>query len=268
MSASSLIRECFWPRDGRSSLEIKASVREELDGHIERLVEEQMRAGVPESEARRVAAQQFGDVERYAAECRRIDLGERLVVRLALTAACLLLLATSGYFAWRLWQSEQLAGRLRAELAAANSKPAESGDQTAMTITSRRAWVERIVSLRDHMSTAFGVGPELTRLDPDEGLAIVREAWLQITRADVKTGLLKTFEFSKELPNKHPRLFRVLDLGMNDADPAVRRYASAYLQDYAGKDFSERPDDYAAWYRANGERTPEEVVRSLGETNP
>src|SRR5262245_45111120 len=33
-----------------------------------------------------------------------------------------------------------------------------------------KAWVERLTSLRDHMHTAFGVGPDLTLLDPDQGV--------------------------------------------------------------------------------------------------
>src|SRR5690349_5636922 len=41
----------------------------------------------------------------------------------------------------------------------------------------KEAWVKRIVGLTDHMQTAFGVGPELTQLEPDGGLAIVQEAW-------------------------------------------------------------------------------------------
>src|SRR4051812_8130417 len=68
--------------------------------------------------------------------------------------------------------------------------------------TDKEAWVKRIVGLRDHMHTAFGVGPDLTLLDPDQGVAIVREAWPKVTRFEVKTGLLKTFAFSKALPGK------------------------------------------------------------------
>jgi hypothetical protein len=112
------------------------------------------------------------------------------------------------------------------------------------------------------MHTAFAVGPELTLLDPDEGLAIVREAWPRIAVPEVKTGLLKAFEFSKELqPNKHPRLLQVLNLGMTDPDPKIRAYAAFYLQEYAGEDFSEQSETYAAWYRQYGEMPPEELVR-------
>jgi pentatricopeptide repeat protein len=119
------------------------------------------------------------------------------------------------------------------------------------------------------MNTAFGVGPDLTVMDPAEGLAIVEEAWPKIKVPEVKTGLLKTFAFSKALrPKKHAKLFRVLHLGMTtDHDPDVVAYAAAYLKEYAGKDFSRDPKAYSAWYAANKDKTPEEVlgIASSGE---
>ncbi len=225
MSARTLLRECLWPRDGRSMREIDADVCEELQSHVERIVDEQVRAGVPADEARRRAAEQFGDAARYAAECRRIDLGERLLVRRAMAVVCVVLLAACGYLGWRTWQGEQRLRELRGELAATASRPAASGP-------SHDEWVNRLASLRDHMHTAFAVGPELTLLPPDEGLAIVRDAWPRIEIAEVKTGLLKAFAFSKALPQVHPRLLEVLDLGMTDGDPAIRAYAATYLQEH------------------------------------
>jgi Flp pilus assembly protein TadD len=122
------------------------------------------------------------------------------------------------------------------------------------------AWVERLKGLRDHMHTAFGVGPDLTLLDPDQGVEIVRQAWPQLKEPDVKTGLLKTFAFSKALPNKHPKLFQVLDLGMNDSDPKIRAYAASYVSEYSGLDFTDDLPAYKAWYKKFGDKTPEEVL--------
>ncbi len=122
------------------------------------------------------------------------------------------------------------------------------------------AWVERIKGLRDHMHTAFGVGPDLTLLEPDLGVQIVRLAWPQIQEPDVKTGLLKTFAFSKALPSTHPKLFQVLDLGMNDSDPKIRAYAASYVSEYSGVDFTDDPDGYKAWFAKFGDKTPTEVV--------
>lgn len=259
MSARSLLREWLWPRDARAASEIEAGVREELAAHVERLVEEHVQAGLSSEQARRHANEQFGDFERYADECRRVDLGDRLIVRRALAVACLLLVAACGYLGWRARQSEQLSRRLREQLARSTSPSAATATSAR---SSTAAWIERVTALRDHMHTAFAVGPELTLLEPDEGLAIVRSAWPQITVPEVKTGLLKAFTFSKALaPNKHPRLLQVLDLGMTDPNPKIRAYAATYLQEYAGEDFSGQPEQYAAWFRQHTGMTPEDVSR-------
>jgi len=140
----------------------------------------------------------------------------------------------------------------------ASSPPAATSTAKA---EETKAWVERLKGLRDHMHTAFGVGPDLTLLDPDQGVEIVREAWPQISQPDVKTGLLKTFAFSKALPKTHAKLFLVLDLGMNDSDPEIREYAASYLEEYAGKEVAGDPQKYAAWFKEFGEMDPADVLK-------
>jgi Flp pilus assembly protein TadD len=124
----------------------------------------------------------------------------------------------------------------------------------------KEAWVERLTGLREHMHTAFGVGPDLTLLEPELGLDIVQEAWPKIDVPEVKTGLLKTFAFSKALPNKHPKVLQVLHLGMTDKDPEIRAYAASYVEEYSGRDFSNDPGAYQAWYRGNSNRSPKELL--------
>jgi hypothetical protein len=41
----------------------------------------------------------------------------------------------------------------------------------------------------------------------------------------------------------------------------IRAYAAAYLQEYAGADFSKQPEKYDAWYRQFGEMQPDVLVR-------
>jgi predicted esterase len=126
----------------------------------------------------------------------------------------------------------------------------------------QEAWVEKLVGLRDHMHTAFSVGPELTLLPPDEGLAIVQHAWPRIKVRHVKTGILKAYAFGQALhPKKHPSVLAVLHLGMTDPDPEIQTYAASYLQEYAKEDFDGERDRYAAWYREYGDMSPEEVLR-------
>ncbi len=278
MSARTRVAEWFWPRDGRTAADVEAEVREELESHIERTAEELVRAGVQRDEARRQAAEKFGDVERYAAECRRIALGDRLIVRRALVIACLALVAATGYLGHRAWQSERQARELRRQLAtvqaeqAADEKPAVepvADNAHVEAVDNVSAWVERIAGLRDHMHTAFAVGAELTLLDPELGVQIVEEAWPRIELFEVKTGLLKAFAFSKALrPNKHPRLFAVLHLGMRDADGAVREYAASYLQEYAGTMLNNDAQAYDAWYQQYGHRTPAEILQAAQASEP
>jgi pentatricopeptide repeat protein len=143
--------------------------------------------------------------------------------------------------------------------------PPPDGSATKAEVD-RENWVKRIVGLRDHMHTAFGVGPDLTLLEPDQGVEIVCEAWPKVTRFEVKTGLLKTFAFSKALPGKHPKVLQVLDLGMNDKNPKVREYAASYLEEYAGQNFSKDPKGYAEWYAKNKDKDPNELLK-LAKSN-
>jgi Flp pilus assembly protein TadD len=124
----------------------------------------------------------------------------------------------------------------------------------------KEAWVARLTELRDHMHTAFGVGPDLTLLEPAVGLEIVREAWPTINEQQVKTGLLKTFAFSKALPKKHVKVLEVLDLGMNDADPEVRKYAAAYVEEYSGRNFGDDAAGYKAWFAENRTKDPQSLL--------
>lgn len=127
------------------------------------------------------------------------------------------------------------------------------------------AWVTRLTGLRDHMHTAFAVGPELTQLDPEVGFDIVKTAWPKIKEVEVKTGLLKTFAFSKALPSKHPKVLQVLDLGMNDKKAKVREYAAAYVEEYSGTNFKANPKAYQAWYKENGDKDPNELLKLAAE---
>ncbi len=134
--------------------------------------------------------------------------------------------------------------------------------KAAANTNSKEAWVKKLVGLREHMHTAFAVGPELTLLDPDKGLVIVQDAWPQIKVAEVKTGILKAFAFGKALrPNKHPKVLDVLHLGMTDEDTDIREYAASYLQEYAKEEFDPNDNHYADWYRKYANMQPEEVIR-------
>jgi tetratricopeptide (TPR) repeat protein len=139
--------------------------------------------------------------------------------------------------------------------------------QQAVDNVDKEAWVVKLTGLRDHMHTAFGVGPDLTLIDPDAGLEIVKEAWPKIKEPQVKTGLLKTFAFSKALPKKHDKVLEVLDIGMKDDDPDVRTYAAAYVAEYSGKDFGDDAAGYKTWFAANGKKDPNTLLAAAPKSD-
>lgn len=160
-----------------------------------------------------------------------------------------------------LTKGQKVALKVSVEKGQVSVVPSDSSVPVDRTKQSVDEWVQRLQGLRDHMHTAFGVGPDLTLMEPEVGLEVVRKAWPRITQFEVKTGLLKTFAFSKALPNKHSKVLQVLDIGMNDNDPRVQSYAAAYIKDYAGKDFSNDPKGYAEWYAANRDKDPNELMK-------
>lgn len=130
---------------------------------------------------------------------------------------------------------------------AANEKPKEANAQ----------WEKTLLELRAHNPTAFSAGPQmLKQLDPEEAWQTVRKVWPRIKSNDVKTGLLKTFEF-----RRHPRVLDVLDLGARDESKAVREYAYSYLQNYSLRDFADKEHDYKAWRAKYGKLPKEQLLQ-------
>jgi predicted esterase len=121
-------------------------------------------------------------------------------------------------------------------------------------------WTQQLVNLYEHNPVAFGVGPRITQLQPDVGLTIAQNAWPKLANAKTRTGLLKAFAFSKNLPDQHPHTLKVLHLGLIDADPAVRNYAATYLAPFALEDFTDRPDAYLAWHETHGQMSLEQLT--------
>ncbi|NUQ63348.1 MAG: pentapeptide repeat-containing protein [Pirellulales bacterium] len=107
----------------------------------------------------------------------------------------------------------------------------------------RGEWLDTLRTLTQHNQMAFVVGPRmLAELSANDAFEVVRQAWPNLQSDDVKTGLLKTFEFAR-----NPRVLDVLDLGARDPSPEVRKYARSYLRNYAMRDFPADEHEYAAW---------------------
>ena len=121
----------------------------------------------------------------------------------------------------------------------------------------RADWLEKLLRLSSHNQTAFAVGPLMIfELLTNDAFEVVRQTWPKIQADEVKTGLLKTFEFAR-----HPRVLDVLDLGARDQSQEVREYAYAYLQNYAMRDFKDAKHDYLAWRRQYADQPVDQVLQ-------
>lgn len=80
------------PPDGRSIEQIDEEILDELQFHLEMCIDESIREGMSSEEARAHARQRFGDYSRIHKTCRRIQLGERIMlqrIQVGLTAVLL-----------------------------------------------------------------------------------------------------------------------------------------------------------------------------------
>ena len=116
-------------------------------------------------------------------------------------------------------------------------------------------WIAILVAAKSHNPVAFHYGPQIVALDRSRSLSIVERAWPQIQIGEVKNGILKAFQFSGNLD-----ILAVLNLGMTDANPAVRDYARDYLCYWALQKFERNQADYAAWYAAHREQSLKDVL--------
>jgi uncharacterized protein YjbI with pentapeptide repeats len=120
----------------------------------------------------------------------------------------------------------------------------------------QQAWLIKLRGLKAHNPTAFAVGPQMiAELSPQEAWEVTRAVWPEIQVDEVKTGLLKTFEFAR-----HPEVLEVLDLGATDGSQFVREYAYSYLQNYALRDFNRAEFAYSAWKHEYLGKSTEEVL--------
>ena len=81
------------PPDGRPIDQIEREIVDELGFHLEMRVEDNVRAGMSPEAARADAQRRFGDFRRIHRTCRRIQLGERIMLQRIQVALTTILLA-------------------------------------------------------------------------------------------------------------------------------------------------------------------------------
>jgi beta-lactamase regulating signal transducer with metallopeptidase domain/uncharacterized protein YjbI with pentapeptide repeats len=139
-----------------------------------------------------------------------------------------------------------------------NSRRGNAGemDQGNLPASKQDTWATQLRKLTDHNQTAFSIGPQMiAELSPQEAWEVVQVVWPEIKIDEVKTGLLKTFEFAR-----HPKVLDVLDLGATDDSKFVREYAYSYLQNYAFRDFRQPGHEYQRWRDEFAGKTTDEVL--------
>ncbi len=266
------------PRKTRT--EIACEIADELAFHLESRARELEGQGLAPEEASARAKELFGDVERTARECARIQMGGRimlvriqwvviavLVVALALvgwrqtvTRAMLLerehaLRAEAEHDRARLQEMEQVKEAVlamsRGERLAVGEGyvPPTSSDELAAR------WLAELVERPEDWRHAVGIYEELLALPPDEALAALTDLWPQLSVTQ-KQQALKAFAFE----HGHARILAVLHLGATDAALEVQAWAFQYLREYSFRNFAEDYDAYLAWAATWGGRPLDQVL--------
>jgi RNA polymerase sigma-70 factor (ECF subfamily) len=109
--------------------------------------------------------------------------------------------------------------------------------------------------------TAYKVGGTLAKsVHGPAVLAVVRERWPGLPRVVDRCNLMKGYAFSLAEDR-----FEVIDLGVRDPDPEVRRWAFDYLLPYAERGFHGNLPAYEAWRESVRGRRPEDLLRESAD---
>lgn len=98
----------------------------------------------------------------------------------------------------------------------------------------------------------------LSRMPPEEGAAALIGSWADIKSPQDRLELLQKLVAARPL---NPRILDILNLGMSDADLAVRVGANALVKLFAFEDFEGNPDGYDSWRGRFKDLPLDEVLR-------
>ncbi|HKE01625.1 MAG TPA: permease prefix domain 1-containing protein [Planctomycetota bacterium] len=261
------------PSDPRTVREVDDEIHDELEFHLAMRVRDNVAAGMSEDDARRDAERRFGDVDVVRRECRKTQLGDRLMVQRLSLVLMLVVLAAVVALAAQTWSaqraSEDSLMAMRADLARLTDalKPSASPPSGVVRIgddlveyasdgtpgtASRRAippcdpdcWLAKFrdASWRD----AFAAAGEMAKLGCEDGLPILRAVFARIETVQQRQQVVKAWFFAA-LNRRMTCVLDVLDLGATDRDLAVQGWAFSYVKDLAFRDFSGDYEGYLAW---------------------
>ena len=278
----------FWSQlagfpDPRSHGEIADEIEAELAFHLEQSEREFIAEGMSPQSARETALRRFGNFEKVRAECKRVQLGGRVMLQRFTLGVLVVLLAAVVVLGWRSVAAQQQAGEemaaLRAELSAMakslsvgaqqHASPANderallegkitnylstqrmvpNAPQGAEETTSFETWSSRFQAAADPGGDSAAVARRLRdKCSLDRAVEVLQSIWPRLG-ADQRLVLLDVL-----VESNSERLVRcVVHLGATDADPRVSMRAFVLLRELTFIRFDhDSLAEYLSWYTAN-----------------
>ncbi len=197
--------------DARSVDDVDGEIREELELHLALRTEANIAAGMDPDAARRDAEARFGDVEKIRRSCRRVQLGERIMLQRAKTALLGVLVIAVGFLAVDsyLMRRETTASMVRMSSAMNEMTWALRGEEppafearglvTLPELFASRQPREVVIRVGDQLKIQDfnNVGLDITERVARDGMVLVPDVgWVPVaglTRAEVEKTLSEAY---------------------------------------------------------------------------
>jgi len=146
MSKLQTILALFPAADSRSIQDVEEEIQDELEFHLAMRTEENIRLGMSATEARAVAVEKFGDLERIHNSCRQALLGERIMLQRLQIALITVLLLAVVMLAYQVHSTQQTMEEVGEQLARLkNAAPTDSPPEPAGSPAEWEAHRPRVV---------------------------------------------------------------------------------------------------------------------------
>ncbi|MHC4340407.1 MAG: RNA polymerase sigma factor [Planctomycetota bacterium] len=122
-------------------------------------------------------------------------------------------------------------------------------------------FVHRVEIAAPSFSGVIDIAHEISDMDPDKGLAIMRAIFREVKSAEKRRQMLKAFT----IDDGNLQSLEILHLGATDPDSGVRDWALAYLSGFGFTDFRTDPESYPPWRERHAGRPLRSVVHESAE---
>jgi hypothetical protein len=121
--------------------------------------------------------------------------------------------------------------------------------------------VHRVEIASPTFSGVIDIAHEISDMDPDDGLAIMKAIFREVKSPEKRRQMLKAFT----IDDGNLQSLEVLHLGATDPDAGVRDWALAYLNDFVFRGFRADPETYPPWRERHAGRPLRTVVHESAE---